>query len=256
MLASLRLASSLALTYALAARTSRAGPVRAMASSATAYRPAQAPIVRRPAGPHTHTLIMLHGLGDTGNGWSDVSLPELPRGLKMVFPTASERPVTLNGGMEMTAWSDIRSLSALEAEEDAAGFAASAGYVSSLIDAEVAAGIPRSRIFLAGFSQGGAVALHVGLRSAEPLAGVLGLSTWLPLERDYPAAVGKGAAATPFLLLHGTADQVVRTAYGRQSVERLKELGCAAEFKLYPGMGHGACQEELEDVSAFVKRLA
>ena len=251
MLASLRLA----LTVALAART-RTGPLRAMASSAT-YRPAQPPIVRRPAGPHTHTLILLHGLGDTGNGWADLELPagEL-RGLKLVFPTASERPVTLNGGMSMTAWSDIRSLSALEAEEDAAGFAASASYVHSLIAAEVAAGIPHSRIFLAGFSQGGAVALHVGLRTAQPLAGVLGLSTWLPLEKDYPAALGEGAAATPFLLLHGTADQVVRTQYGQQSYARLQELGVSAEMKLYRGMGHGACPEELQDLAAWMTKLA
>jgi lysophospholipase II len=250
MLASLRLA----LTVAFAARTSRAGPLRAMAASSAAatYRPAQAPIVRRPVGPHTHTLIMLHGLGDTGNGWSDVDLPGELRGLKLVFPTASVRPVTLNGGMSMTAWSDIRSLSALEAEEDAAGFAASASYVQSLIAAEVAAGIPHNRIFLAGFSQGGAVALHVGLRTAEPLAGVLGLSTWLPLSGDYPAAVGKGAAATPFLLLHGTADQVVRTEYGQQSHARLKELGIASEMKLYRGLGHGAAPEELDDLAAFL----
>lgn len=121
-----------------------------------------------------------------------------------------------------------------------------------MIAAEETEGIPRSRIFLAGFSQGGAVALHVGMRSLVPLAGVLGLSTWLPLRDDYPGALGAGATATPFFLAHGSADQVVRTAYGVQSYERLKALGVAAEWKLYGGMAHSACPQELADVGAFL----
>jgi len=219
---------------------------------ASMYQPAQPPIIRRSVGPHTHTLILLHGLGDTGNGWSDLGAQLPVRGLKMIFPTARERPVTLNGGLLMTAWFDINSLSALEAKEDRDGFEEATAYIESLISAEEAAGVPRQRVFLAGFSQGGAVALHVGLRSSQPLAGVLALSAWLPLATDYPAALGAGAAATHFLLCHGSADQVVRTTYGVRSYEQIKTLGIPVDFKLYPGLAHSACPQELEDVGAFL----
>ncbi len=132
---------------------------------------------------------------------------------------------------------------------------ASSAYVQQLIDAEVAAGVPHNKIVLAGFSQGGAVALNVGLRSPQPLAGVIALSTWLPLAADYPAALGAGAKQTPVLMCHGTADQVVRTAYGVQSKERLQLLGISVDWKTYP-MAHSACPDELDAVRAFlVSRL-
>ncbi len=161
-------------------------------------------------------------------------------------------------------------------QEDTTGIEGSAAYVEELVAAEVAAGVgaaraargperalsprpdlrppppARSRIVVAGFSQGGAVALTVGLRSPTPLAGVVALSTWLPLASSYPAAVGAGAAATPAIMCHGTQDQVVKTEYGVRSAERLKELGQTVEFLTYR-MAHSAVPEELSAVAAFLR---
>ena len=127
--------------------------------------------------------------------------------------------------------------------------------MKSLIAAEVAAGVPHKRIVLAGFSQGGAVALHTGMRSAEALGGVMALSTWLPLAGDYPAALGAGAKETPVEVYHGTMDPVVRNEYGKRSYEKLKQMGINASWHTYP-MQHSACPEELNDIKTFlVSRL-
>ena len=151
----------------------------------------------------------------------------------------------------MTSWFDITSLSDIDHKEDAKGVAESAAYAKSLIAAEVAAGIPHKRIVLAGFSQGGAVALHVGMRSPEARGGVMALSTWLPLAGDYPAALGAGAKDTPVEVYHGTMDPVVRNEYGKRSYEKVKQLGVAAGWHTYP-MQHSACPDELNDIKAFL----
>jgi len=222
--------------------------------SSCAYKPARAPIVVAPTAPHSSSIIWLHGLGDTGAGWADAAsefAPALP-GTRMVFPTAHMRPVTLNGNMTMTAWFDIASLSDIDNKEDAAGMNASVAYVESLIAAEVAAGVSPSRIVLAGFSQGGAVALHTGLRSTQPLGGILALSTWLPFAADYPGALGEGGKATTVNFYHGTMDPVVRTEYGRRSYDRLKQLGVNASWSTYQ-MAHSAHPDELKDIRTFLQ---
>lgn len=223
----------------------------------------------------TASVIWLHGLGDTGNGWADVG-PQLatvrlalnrarrvvwrltcPRAsqsvphARFIFPTAPTRPVTLNGGMAMTAWFDLTSLSDINQEEDGAGILGSVAYVESLVKAEVAAGVARDRIVIAGFSQGGAVALTAGMRSPSPFAGVVALSTWLPLAKSYPAELGAGAAATPVVMCHGTQDMVVQTAYGSRSAEALKALGVATDFHTYR-MAHSAVPEELALVAQWL----
>ena len=176
--------------------------------------------------------------------------------MRFIFPTAPVRPVTLNGGMSMTAWFDLTSLSDINQEEDGTGIEASVAYVNTLVEAEVAGGVDRSRIVVAGFSQGGAVALTAGLRAPSPFAGVIALSTWLPMAKSYPAALAAGGAATPVLMCHGTQDMVVRTEYGSRSAEALKALGVAAEWHTFR-MAHSAVPEELALVARWLAaRLA
>jgi len=192
-------------------------------------------------------------LGDTGAGWADVG-PQLSASLphaRFIFPTAPQQPVTLNGGSRMTAWFDITSLSDIEAQEDEAGLNWSVDYTESLVTAEVAAGVLRSRVVLAGFSQGGAVALLAGLRSPAALGGVVALSTWLPLAKSFPAQLGAAAREAPIFMAHGTQDQVVRPEYGQRSCDAAKALGVTASMQLYR-MPHSATPEELADVTRFL----
>jgi acetyl esterase/lipase len=140
-------------------------------------------------------------------------------------------------GMSMPAWYDIASLEDINQREDRAGLHESQRYVEELVDAEAAAGVPPGRVVVAGFSQGGAVALMM-MRSARALAGVVGMSTYMPL-RDEPPVVSGANAKTPLLLCHGTYDNVVAYEFGVATHNALKDLGAAVELKSYPGMAHG-----------------
>jgi lysophospholipase-2 len=216
-----------------------------------------APIVIPAKQAQKSTLIMLHGLGDQGDGWADMA-PQLAEKLphtKFFFPNAPSRSITLNRGMKMPGWYDIASLEDINQAEDMAGLEESKRYVETLIKAEVDAGIPSDKIVVGGFSQGGAVALMM-LRSDYGLAGVVALSSYLPL-RDMPGAVSKANARTPLFMAHGNADQVVDYHYGVNSAEVLKSTHqVPVEFKSYGGMGHSACPQEMQDMAAFLaKRL-
>ena len=140
-------------------------------------------------------------------------------------------------GMSMPAWYDIASLEDINQREDRTGLHESQRYVEQLVDAEEAAGVPPGRVVVAGFSQGGAVALMM-MRSARALAGVVGMSTYMPL-RDEPPVVSAANAKTPLLLCHGTYDNVVAYEFGVATHNALKDLGAAVELKSYPGMAHG-----------------
>ncbi|PNW84926.1 hypothetical protein CHLRE_03g164350v5 [Chlamydomonas reinhardtii] len=211
------------------------------------------PIELNPAGEHKSTMIMLHGLGDTGDGWSDIgymyksSLPNT----KFIFPHAPRRPITINFGMSMPGWYDIASLEEVNRSEDAEGLQESKRYIEELIAKEVAAGIPASKIVLGGFSQGGAVALMM-LRSATQLGAVVALSAYVPLHTQQPV-FSEANAKTPILMCHGDADQTVAFAFGQKSYQLLQSLGANVEFQAYVGMGHSACQREFDDVLEFVK---
>lgn len=212
-----------------------------------------------PSGAHTASVIFLHGLGDSGDGWASL-MPEMDPLLaasptvRYILPHAPTRPITLNGGMAMPGWFDILGLSS-DASEDAAGLSAAAERVEAIMAAEVAAGIPPERIVLAGFSQGGALALHVALRTSLSLAGCVALSSWLPLRAEYPGALAASAPALKFMMGHGDADQVVPLAWGQASHKALTSLGLDARFVTAPGLGHGADPLILREMGAFVNSV-
>jgi phospholipase/carboxylesterase len=213
----------------------------------------------RPAagsGPNaTGAVIWLHGLGADGYDFvpivPELRLPEdcAPR---FIFPHAPVRPVTINNGMRMRAWYDILGFSQ-GAAEDAAGIQASASIADRYIAREREAGIPASRIVLAGFSQGGAIALYAGLRQAEPLAGILALSTYLPLRATLQEAPG-GCRGVPILMCHGRSDPVLPMALGETSRDLLAAHGCRVEWKEYP-MQHQVCAAEIADISSWLARV-
>ncbi len=200
------------------------------------------------------SVIWLHGLGADGYDFDPI-VPALRLAggpeVRYVFPHAPVRPVTINGGAEMRAWYDIVALQR-GAHEDEAGIRESAAGVAALIRREAERGIPAHRVVLAGFSQGGAVALHAGLRYPEKLAGIIGLSTYLPLR----AATGEFDAAnreTPIFMAHGTLDPMVPAALGEESASFLAESGYTVEFKSYV-MPHSVCPEEVEDIRRWMGR--
>jgi phospholipase/carboxylesterase len=200
-------------------------------------------------------VIWLHGLGADGHDFVPI-VPELrlPQGCepRFVFPHAPVRPVTINNGMRMRAWYDIGGFSP-EAREDESGIRESVARIEGLIRSAEQDGIAANRIVIAGFSQGGAVALHAGLRHAEPLAGILSLSAWLPLRHTMGEA-SRANQRVPILMCHGLYDPMVPIALAEASREVLTSHGYAVEWKTYP-MQHQICAEEIADISAWLCRV-
>ena len=201
------------------------------------------------------TVIWLHGLG--ADGWDFVPIVrELPLpedfALRFIFPHAPVRPVTINNGHEMRAWYDIK-MNDIARLPDEGGIRESQAQVGRLIERERSRGMESSKIVLAGFSQGGAIALQAGLRHANRLAGIVALSTYLPLEESL-AAEGAGAnKATPIFMGHGTQDDIVPLRLAELSRSQLKSKGYEVEWHTWP-MPHSVCGEELEEVAAFLSR--
>lgn len=196
-----------------------------------------------------HALIWLHGLGADGHDFVPmVDELRLPVAMRYIFPHAPQRPVTINGGFVMRAWYDIAAPS-IAAQQDAAGIRSSQTAVEALIAQEVARGIEPQHIFLAGFSQGGAIALHTALRHAAPLAGVLALSTYLPLAET---VAGEAAESKlPVFMAHGRSDTVVPRELGLASRDALLGLGYAVAWHEYP-MAHSVCEQELRDIEVWL----
>jgi phospholipase/carboxylesterase len=201
-------------------------------------------------------VILMHGLGADGHDFEPVA-GELSlgsgRGLRWVFPHAPERPVTINGGARMRAWYDILGFDQ-GAWEDAEGIRASAASVSALVEREKQRGIPADRIVLAGFSQGGALALYTGLRQAERLAGVMALSTYLPLPTTLASEAHPANVATGVFMAHGTWDNVVPLALGERSRDLLQARGYDVEWHTYP-IPHSVCAEEIAQMRDFLLRV-
>jgi len=214
----------------------------------------EAAIVLEPEQPANAAVVWLHGLGADGGDFVPI-VPELrlPPAIRarFVFPHAPVRPITINGGMRMRGWYDILSLTRAD-QQDEAGILASAAAVQELIEAQADAGIPRQRIVLAGFSQGGAIALHTGLRQREALAGILALSTYLPLHTRILGELTAAGRATPILMCHGLYDNVLPVALGSSSRDGLRQLGCAVEWRDYP-VQHQVCPEEIADIATWLK---
>jgi phospholipase/carboxylesterase len=199
-------------------------------------------------------VLWLHGLGADGHDFEPI-VPELRLRLpvRFVFPHAPVRPVTINGGFEMRAWYDILGFDR-GAKEDAAGIRASAAAVTELVDREIERGMPSERIVLAGFSQGGAIALHTALRSPEPLAGVLALSTYLPLAATLASERSAANASIPLFMAHGTDDPVLPFELAETSRRALEALGYAVDWHAYP-MAHSVCMEEVRAIGAWLGAL-
>ncbi len=202
---------------------------------------------------HSATVIWLHGLGDSGNGFAPI-VPELKlpaqHGVRFIFPHAPERPVTINGGMRMRAWYDITTMD-FNHRADRAGVEESSVLVNQLIDAEIASGIAPENIIVAGFSQGGVIALHLATRSQHPFAGVMALSTYMCEPHTLGQEASPSNRLTPFFFGHGQFDDVVPLVMGEAAKKTLEENGFNASFHTY-GMQHSVCLEELNDIRHFI----
>jgi phospholipase/carboxylesterase len=202
-------------------------------------------------------VIILHGLGADGNDFVPVA-HELELAtvgpVRYVFPHAPTRPVTINGGYVMRAWYDILGLDASELGEDERGLRASQALVEQLIAREKERGIPAARIVLAGFSQGCAMTLMTGLRHPERLAGLVGLSGYLPLAAKTDAERHAANHGTPIFLAHGTADPIIPIARARQSRDTLVALGHPVEWHEY-AMPHSVCAAEIADLNRWLLRV-
>lgn len=204
----------------------------------------------------TASVIWLHGLGADGYDFVPV-VKELEAlgapAARYVFPHAPTMPVTINNGYVMRAWYDILGTD-LVRREDEGGLRRSQQQVEALIAREVERGVPRARIVLAGFSQGGAITLQTGLRQAQPLAGLIALSCYLPLAGVFEAERSAGSAKVPVFMAHGTQDPVVPLARGTAARDQLQRLGYEVQWQEYP-MPHSVCGEEVEHIAAFLQRV-
>lgn len=198
----------------------------------------------------TAVLIFMHGLGDTAQGWVEpmqMLVRQHPH-LRVVLPTAREMPVTLNGGMPMPAWYNIRSIEAKHRDSDPCdGLDDSVKDMTELIGLQ---DVSMDRIVLGGFSQGGAVAGFCGLQLDSPLAGVAMLSSYIPRRSEFQAK-----NTGPLLMCHGQDDDVVQFSWAQKSREVLEEQKVAVEFKSYPRMGHELSVKEFEDLGKWISKV-
>lgn len=205
------------------------------------------------------SIIWMHGLGADGNDFvpvvGELDLDGTPA-TRFLFPHAPMRPVTINNGFVMRAWYDV-SFGDLEGNSrraDERGVRESQAQITALVEREEQRGVAPERIVLAGFSQGGAIALQTGLRYPRTLAGVMALSTYLPLAESLPKEAAAANRKTPVFMAHGTYDPVVPLVMGAGSMTFLTGLGYAVEWRQYP-MPHSVCPEEIRDIGAWLRRV-
>lgn len=204
----------------------------------------------------THAVIWLHGLGADGNDFVPI-VPELKLNntpaIRFVFPHAPVQPVTINGGMAMRSWYDIRT-GDLAQREDADGIRQSQESVRALIRRENERGVETKNIVLAGFSQGCAITLQTGLRHPDKLAGLVALSGYLPIPDTLEAERTTANQSTPIFMAHGLQDPVVPLQRAQESSTLLQQLGYNVTWKTYP-MPHSVCLEEIQDIAAFLRQV-
>lgn len=201
-----------------------------------------------------YAVIWLHGLGADGSDFEPI-VPYLGLdpsvAIRFIFPNAPQIPVTCNGGFVMPAWYDIITLAPDSREIDEAGLDASCASIRQLVERETARGIPAHRVFLAGFSQGGAVAYLTGLSCAEPLAGIIALSTYMPSLAQVETNATPAGRATPLFIAHGTHDEVVSPELGERARDVVVKLGCRFDWHTYP-MGHEVCLPEIQAIGSWI----
>lgn len=208
-----------------------------------------------------YSMIWLHGLGASGDDFVPVAEAlQLPQAMRHIFPHAPQIPVTLNNGFVMPAWYDIYNADATSwnrtddtSMQDGAGIRAAQQAIDAFIEREIARGIPAGNIFLAGFSQGGAIALQCGLRRQAGLGGILALSTYLPLADTLQTEASAAGLHTPLFMAHGRQDPVVPYALGTHSLKLLQDAGCKVDWHEYD-MPHSVCMEEIDDISCWLSR--
>ena len=200
------------------------------------------------------SVIWLHGLGADGHDFEPI-VPELrlpaDLSLRFIFPHAPVQPVTINGGMAMRSWYDIVSFDS-EGRADRAGLLESSGLLEELIGREIERDIAPQKIVVAGFSQGGAVAIHTALQTKHQIAGLMALSTYMALPDDAASAVSR--KDLPIFMAHGSFYPVLRMEWGRSSADRLIEAGYAVDWHEYP-MAHAVCPEEIADISNWLSAI-
>jgi phospholipase/carboxylesterase len=210
----------------------------------------------QPEAEHKYSVIWLHGLGADGHDFEGL-IPELHLTAKahihFIFPNAPIQPVTINGGMSMRSWYDILEMS-LERRVDTDGIDQSARLIEPLIQREIDQGIPSNHIMLAGFSQGGLIALHASLRQPQPLAGIIALSTYLPTVEQLKTERSTANHTTPIFMAHGIIDSVVDVESGKAACNALDSMGYHVEWHDYL-MEHSLCAEEIEHISAFMNSI-
>lgn len=213
-------------------------------------------ITLEPDSPATACVIWMHGLGADGNDFVPI-VPELNlptgHGVRFVFPNAPTMPVTINGGYVMRAWYDIVSAE-LDKRADEGGVRRSQALIEELIADQRSKGIAADRILLAGFSQGGVIALQTGLRHPDKLAGIMALSTYLACADSLGVEASAANRKIPLLMVHGSMDPVIPVALAKLSKARLETHGYKVEWHEY-GMPHSVCAEEIDDIAAFLKRV-
>jgi phospholipase/carboxylesterase len=204
----------------------------------------------------TAAVIWLHGLGADGYDFEpivpELDLPAAPA-VRFVFPHAPMRPITINGGAVMRGWYDVLTLDGGRREDDA-GVRASQASVEELIAREAARGVPAARLVLAGFSQGGAIALQTGLRHSERLAGIMALSTYLPLASTLASEASAANRDVPILMAHGRDDSLIPIERATIAREALRAAGYAIEWHDY-AMEHSVSREQIEDIAAWLRRV-
>lgn len=209
----------------------------------------------RGQGTPTACVIWMHGLGADGNDFvpivDELELPAAP--IRFVFPHAPMQPVTINGGYVMRAWYDVVSTD-FDRREDEGGVRGSQTSIEVLIAREAQRGVDSRRIVLAGFSQGGAIALFAGLRHRRPLAGIMALSTYMPVLGKFAAEREAANQAVPILQAHGALDPVIPIAHAAKSRDALRALGYTVDWQEYP-MPHSVCPEEIEHIGTWLRQV-
>ncbi len=212
-------------------------------------------VERNPKSVATASVIWLHGLGADGHDFAPLvdqfNLPE-NHGIRFVFPHAPTMSVTLNGGMDMPAWFDLLGLG-LDAPLDHKGINQTCAAIGELIEHEIALGVAPEKIILVGFSQGGAVALASAIQYPKRLAGVMGLSTYLPISAELDIELSAANRDVPIFMAHGSLDPLVQFSWGEASCQTLQKHGYSVSWHAYP-IEHTVCMEEIQDISTWIQK--